>query len=226
MADKQKTPKPKKTPKEKAQESYKVHKEYMKLERRDRLPRFIIILISLILIVGVFVGLSSSYDFDLSGKYVRNFYEIDMISARDSLSDNVRVSFYSFFSSLSSLSHSLDVTRSAVLSSYSPDFFISQEYTDYISQLYYDSCVYIDKNNDSVIKRWWFKQQLKHEFIDVLTGGGKWKTEFRANEILHNRNIPFIDIDFGVDLLSLHNNLISYSVCHCYNDILYCYCEN
>ena len=50
--------------------------------------------------------------------------------------------------------------------------------------------------------------------------------DIRANEILHSRNIPFINIDFGVDLLSLHNNLISYSVCHCYDDVLYCYCEN
>lgn len=226
MADnKQKAPKPQKTPKEKAQESYKVHKEYRKLERRDRLPQFVITLISFILIVGVFVGLSASYDYDLTGKFVRNFYEIDMLEARDSISDKMLLSYYSFFSSLSDISQSLDFTRSKVLSFYSPDYYISQEYTDYITEVYSNSCIYIDKNYDSIIVRWWIKQQLKHEFIDTLVGGGNWKTELRCKEILHSRNIPFINIDFGVDLLDLHNNLISYSVCHIYDDVLYCYCE-
>ena len=211
---------------EKVKENRKIAKEYFRQERNARLPSFIITLVSFILIIGIFVGLAASYDYDLSGKYVRNFYEIDMRAARDSLSDVMLVSYYSFFNSLSSISQSLDVTRSKVLSFYSPDYYLSQEYTDYITQLYYDCCVYIDKNNNSVIKRWWYKQQLKHEFIDVLVGGGNYKTEIRANEILHSRNIPFINIDFGVDLLSLHNNLISYSVCHCYDDVLYCYCEN
>lgn len=104
MADnKQKAPKPHKTPKEKAQESYKVHKEYRKLERRDRLPQFVITIICFLIIIGLFMGLYTEFDFlvDLNPREFSNF---NVSAASTAIGSKVKLAFVNFFNALNSVS--------------------------------------------------------------------------------------------------------------------------
>lgn len=213
------------TPKDRAKDRYKANKEYRKLEKRDKLPNFIITIVVFILFIGIFLGLYNSADYDLKDYYVKNFHHIDMISARDSLSNVMNLSFSSFFLTLGEISSAVNDTRDKYFSAYTVSFYGSEEYTAYISFLYMDCCNYINENYPFLI-RWYVRRVLQQEVINRLTilKSDRQNQYFKS---IHIANIPYVNpniYDFGIDVTLLHDNLVKYSFCHCYNDVLYCYC--
>lgn len=220
---KNKVPKaPPPSPKEKANESYKVHKEYRKLQKRDKLPGFIITIIVFVIFVGVFAGLYTQFNFELDFDY-KEYEDIDISTSSDILSGQLQNAFLSFFTTLSKTSSLASNTVSTV---FTDKFSENTDVSIYLLTLSTSSEKYITENY-SFFNRLRYKDKLHH----VLSSYGDPSYTYLFQLVRGRSHLEYSHLSdlteysriFGWDSNAVHLKFVELNICHVYNgEKFYC----
>lgn len=214
------------TPKDRAKDRYKVNKEYRKLEKRDKLPSFIITIIVFVLFIGVFTGLYTQYDYELELK-PKEFTEINIVESSEVISAKLENSFVDFFIALSDITN-LASKGTSYLSNYS-SVSDNPEIDTYLKRLQADSKVYL-KNNYGFLKRLTLTQELGY-YIDSFGNPDVFYTVKGLepgvvhSAYAHNRNLEDIAAMFGWNSDVVHAKFLDFNICHVYHGEFYHYCN-
>lgn len=213
------------TAKDRAKDKHKVNKEYRKLEKRDKLPGFIITIIVFVLFVGVFTGLYTQYDYELELS-PKEFNNIDISDSSKVLGSRLENSFLSFFLTLDNISSSAD----SVINFISANNTLSDdsEVNLYLFNLKRIALLHIDNESYNSLMKFSTKQAL-NKFISAYANYNYsyvsgFSTGWKHLNFAHNYDFEDICAAHGWDAELEHENFVNYKICHYYlgNEYFYC----
>ena len=216
------------TPKDRAKDRYKVYKEYRKLEKRDKLPGFIITIIVFVLFIGVFTGLYTHYDYELDLK-PKEFKEINVLDSSKVVSKQLKNGFITFFLTLDKASSLSDTAFDIVVSndnlSDNPDVNV------YLLSL--KNQAYLDAEKSNLAFAFVEKQHVNYfiraysnpDAINLYKGyfiKGSFHKAYAHVELIVAKETCFP----SWNLDEVHNKFVELEICHRYNGELYKYCKH